>query len=114
MNNTSRNHTLVHNGKALSLAEWGRETGLKQETIRNRIKLGWSTADALTLPLLVKPPKLPTFIARTQIIGAQRDELFRAHAGICIVCTKPIERLDPWIDEHVVPRWKGGTNDLAN
>lgn len=50
-NNKRNNHLVTFNDETLSLAEWARRTGLKQETIRQRLHcLGWSAERALTTP----------------------------------------------------------------
>lgn len=49
--NTRRNHLLTFNDKTQSLVEWAEETGLRQETIRRRLKRGWPVEKALTTPL---------------------------------------------------------------
>lgn len=49
--NTSRNRWLEHDGRRMTLAEWGLETGIGPELIRARIdRCGWSVAKALTSP----------------------------------------------------------------
>jgi hypothetical protein len=49
-NNTTVNHRLTHNGESKTIAEWGDATGLGRNTIRLRIKYGWSIEEALTTP----------------------------------------------------------------
>jgi hypothetical protein len=39
--NTRTNVFIEHNGKIQHLADWSRETGLKYNTIQNRLKQGW-------------------------------------------------------------------------
>lgn len=51
-NNTRRNRMLTHNGKTMSIADWGRATGLNQTMIAKRLKRGWSVERALTTPSL--------------------------------------------------------------
>lgn len=47
-----RSNTLVtHNGETLCIAEWACRTNLKAHTIRRRLELGWSPAEALTTPV---------------------------------------------------------------
>lgn len=46
--NQRNNHLITHNGKTMTLAAWSRETGLKRETISQRLRRGASIADALT------------------------------------------------------------------
>lgn len=41
---------IEHNGKTQSLIAWSRETGLKESTLRERLKLGWPIDKALTTP----------------------------------------------------------------
>ena len=47
-NNKSTNHMLTLNGKAQTMTQWARETGMKRETIKDRLKSGWSVERALT------------------------------------------------------------------
>jgi len=50
-NNTARNRVIEWNGRRQTLAQWGREIGIKPITIHHRLKSGWSIDDALTKPL---------------------------------------------------------------
>lgn len=47
-NNRSNNHRLVYNGRTQTLSEWSRETGIGKSTLRERLRRGWTVADALT------------------------------------------------------------------
>lgn len=47
-NNTRVNHCVEYNGESHTMAEWAEITGIKRETIRERIKSGWSVERALT------------------------------------------------------------------
>lgn len=49
--NTRRNHLITIGGTTLILTEWARRMGLKQESIRNRLRRGWSEVDAVTTPV---------------------------------------------------------------
>lgn len=42
---------LTHRGETHCLQEWAEITGLKRETIRDRLKSGWTVSEAMTLPL---------------------------------------------------------------
>lgn len=48
--NKRDNHLIPYNDKNLCLAEWSEISGIKQETIRKRLKHGWSIKKALTIP----------------------------------------------------------------
>lgn len=50
-NNKTNNVLITFNGKTQTLAEWSRETGIQEGTIRFRMKSGWSVRDALTTPV---------------------------------------------------------------
>lgn len=50
-NNRRTNHLLTFLGETHSIAEWGRLTGISRITIRSRIREGWSTEEALTIPV---------------------------------------------------------------
>jgi hypothetical protein len=45
----SRRGFLEFNGKKMSIPEWGKETGIQFKTICNRLDLGWSVEEALTI-----------------------------------------------------------------
>lgn len=47
--NTSRNVILTHNGISDTVKGWSRRIGLRHETLVRRLKLGWTTADALNM-----------------------------------------------------------------
>ena len=48
--NKRTNRLIAHDGHTLTLAEWAERTGIGLNTIRKRLKHGWSTADAMTTP----------------------------------------------------------------
>jgi len=41
---------IEHNGKKLTVAEWSKDTGIAEGTIRDRLKLGWDVERTLTAP----------------------------------------------------------------
>lgn len=49
-NNKRSNHLITANGKTQTVAQWERETGIEEATIRSRIKRGWDEQDAVTIP----------------------------------------------------------------
>jgi 5-methylcytosine-specific restriction endonuclease McrA len=51
---------------------------------------------------------------RKPLTSKQRLKLFLERNGICCICGHKIETLKPWIDEHIIPLWLGGSNDLSN
>lgn len=53
-NNKSDNHYITFNGKTQTLTQWSHETNIKQPTIRQRLKRGWSIEKSLTTQLLRK------------------------------------------------------------
>lgn len=52
-NNLKSNHTLTYKGKTLSIYAWAREVGLKENTLSERIRRGWSVERALTTPKII-------------------------------------------------------------
>ena len=50
-NNRRTNKFFELNGVAHTLAEWSDITGIKYQTIFNRIKIGWSFEDAINKPV---------------------------------------------------------------
>lgn len=56
--NTRRNHLLTAHGKTMTIKEWSDLTGIKYDTIRNRIVLyGWTPEDAVSAPVQMKRRK---------------------------------------------------------
>lgn len=55
--NRRTNKLLTFNGKTKCLAEWAEESGIKYDTIKQRLKMGWTVEKALTFPLV--PPTPP-------------------------------------------------------
>ncbi len=50
--NKRNNRIIAHNGESLTLSDWAERTGTMVATIANRIDaLGWSIADAITIPV---------------------------------------------------------------
>jgi hypothetical protein len=47
--NQSNNHVIEHGGVSCTIAEWGERTGIAPKLIKNRLKRGWTIADALTI-----------------------------------------------------------------
>ncbi len=41
---------LTHNGRTMNATQWAKEMGISANTLRSRIRLGWSVARALTTP----------------------------------------------------------------
>lgn len=48
--NRSNTFWIEFMGEVLCVREWGERTGIKSETLRKRIKAGWSADRALTIP----------------------------------------------------------------
>ena len=46
-NNTRANRFITHKGETLTLMQWSRRTGVRRETIANRINKGWDIERAL-------------------------------------------------------------------
>ena len=49
--NTARNRFLTFEGETLTVAEWAERKGMTYGALSNRIRDGWSTEDALTIPV---------------------------------------------------------------
>jgi hypothetical protein len=48
--NKRNNHMINFHGQNKCVAEWSRETGIHEQTLWKRIKLGWSDEETLTIP----------------------------------------------------------------
>lgn len=49
--NRHNNHMITHNGETFCLAEWAERVGISYQTIKERLKRGWSAEKALTTPI---------------------------------------------------------------
>lgn len=49
-NNTRRNKILVYNGRSMTLTQWAEEIGLLRDTLRDRLRNGWTVEKALSVP----------------------------------------------------------------
>jgi hypothetical protein len=49
--NRDDNRTLTFNGETLCIAEWAERLGIRDGTLRERINRGWTTLDAITIPI---------------------------------------------------------------
>ena len=49
--NRRDNHLLTYQGKTMSVAAWAEETGIRDQTLRGRLRLGWSTKRTLATPV---------------------------------------------------------------
>lgn len=49
-NNRRNSHYLTLRDKTLTITQWSKETNIPRMTIRNRLLLGWSIEDTLTIP----------------------------------------------------------------
>lgn len=50
-NNKRSNVILTHNGRSLTIAQWSKEIGIRQNTIVYRLRRGWSVERTLSEPL---------------------------------------------------------------
>ena len=52
---------------------------------------------------------------RHQLTKLQRAKMFAEHGGVCVICKTRIDvPRDKWIDEHILPLSRGGTNASDN
>ena len=49
--NKRTNRLIQHNGETLPLSVWAGRTGMKRETIADRLAHGWTISDTLTIPV---------------------------------------------------------------
>lgn len=50
-NNRCNNRRIEYNGKTQTITQWAEEVGIKEATLRHRLKCGWSIEKAMTEPL---------------------------------------------------------------
>lgn len=56
-NNRRSNHFVNHDGETLTIAEWSNRTSIKQSTLRERLRRGWSMSEALNAPKYQRRPR---------------------------------------------------------
>jgi hypothetical protein len=49
-NNRASNRLITHNGKTLCITAWSKLLGGKKHLVKNRLRYGWSEADAVSIP----------------------------------------------------------------
>ncbi len=68
-----RTTLLTHDGRTMPFADWVRETGIAYQTIRSRLRIGWTVSEALTRPVFhnathrrkhIPTPNGPCFLPR--------------------------------------------------
>jgi hypothetical protein len=84
-NNRRSSRIVEWAGESLTLAEWGRRTGIRPITIHARLKKGWPVEEALTEPVRVKHAgssgsSRPPVSTSRQVAGGPRANL-KADAG---------------------------------
>lgn len=53
-NNRRSSRVITAHGRAQTLVDWSRETGIGPRTIANRLRIGWAAEDAVSAPLAWK------------------------------------------------------------
>jgi AraC-like DNA-binding protein len=56
-NNTRNNRIISVEGTKKTLAEWARDAGMSDRTLRTRLRLGWEPERALSQPVKVYRPR---------------------------------------------------------
>ena len=115
-NNMRSNRLLLHEGRRQSVARWAREIGVNDTTLLARLNKGWTIKEALETPLA--KPSMPNPYKgnkRSHLSTHQRAKMFIEHDGICVICKMKIDGTrERWIDEHIYPLGRGGTNEMDN
>lgn len=103
---------ITYGGKTMTLAHWAREIRVKPSTLGSRLHKGMTEEEALTYSKSSNPY---TPEPRVSLRGKRRVQLFLDHDGVCVICKGKIDGVkERWIDEHIIPLSRGGTNDLSN
>ncbi len=80
--NKRTNHNLTHDGRTQCISAWAEETGIRKDTIRSRISLGWTASEAVTTPIgSVRRRREPT-TAPADAISLVPQKLAKAEADL--------------------------------
>lgn len=71
--NRRNNRVVEHNGEALTLVAWSERAGVPQDTLKNRLDVGWSVERALTTPVRGKRSARQALV-RANLAGEQVEE----------------------------------------
>ena len=52
-----KKHLISAKGKSQRISEWAKETGISKQTIRARLKFGWSPEEAVSIPVGGRTPR---------------------------------------------------------
>lgn len=88
-NNKRNNRLLTWNGRTQTLAQWGDETGLRVDLIRDRLKRGWPVEDALSVPVCRAMPWTQTEKNRARWAvqyATRKGYLPKVHTLACVRC----------------------------
>lgn len=83
--NYSRNHKLTYKGQTKCVADWSEEYGIKEATILERIRNGWTPEEIFTIPLKKGIQRHINKIDRLQ------TELIKCRNELCHKCKNGIE-----------------------
>ena len=110
-NNMRSNRQITYRGRTMNATQWAIEIGVKPRTFFMRLSKGMTPEEAIEYqrcdPFYVE--------ARQFLTKLQRAKMFAEHLGVCVVCKTKIDGArEKWIDEHIVPLSRGGSNDMSN
>jgi hypothetical protein len=95
-NNTRRNVKITALGETRTIAQWAKHSGIDHETIRYRIRRGWSPDDAVTKPARImgraKRPSCEECGARLQPDARYLDTRFVSY---CVPCMEQLVKATP-------------------
>ena len=106
------NRLLTHNGRTQTMAQWARESGMKDTTLGQRLAKGWTIDEAIEY----RAPRTPHIVMpkRLKLSRSRRPAFFELHKGTCCLCRQSVSPNEPWHEEHILARCLGGGEELSN
>lgn len=110
-NNLRSNRRITFNGRTMNAAQWAREIGVNMNAFLARLNRGWTVEEAI----VYRPCRPHVIIApRRKLNPKARRAFFNLHKGICCLCHGRVTYDEPWQEEHIVPRSRGGSHAPSN
>jgi len=105
--NRKDNHYVSVDGKTMTVSEWSEKTGIKDGTIRTRLKLGWNDKRAVSEPT-ERGRGMAIYLQKCPVCGLEFEVERKMHDRtpvLCPKCDSKTERLIAGCTFHLKGSW---------